>query len=163
MGHPVLPYLEPTGSIMMEGGQSPSLGGLSLLNPVDQVSGMFKAPQVTLGAQTTSAVIDLVEESPAPSKKAGTMRLQALMTVMGFASQTEKNGCSAKASEVHRDPFSDGFHAGDPPATLDRANFGLFHTMRSDLESDPPIEHMGCPTETSAVAECLYFCWALRQ
>ena len=67
VGHPVLPYLEPTGSIMMEGGQSPSLGGLSLLNLVDQVSGMFKAPQVTLGAQTTSAVIDLVEESPAPS------------------------------------------------------------------------------------------------
>ena len=50
---------------------------------------------------------------------------------------------------MHHDPFSNGFHAGDPPATLDRANFGLFHSMRSVLESDPPTEHMGCPAETS--------------
>ena len=74
---------------------------------------------------------------------------------MGSAGQTEKYGCPVKASEVHRDPFSDGFHAGDPLATLDRADFGLFHSMRSILESDSPTEHMGCPAETSAVAECL--------
>ena len=77
------------------------------------------------------------------------------MTVTGSAGQTEKYGCLAKASEVHRDPFSDGFHAEDPPATLDRVDFGLFHSMRSVLESDPPTEHMGCPAETSVVAECL--------
>ena len=35
VGHPVLPYPEPTGPFMMERGQSPSLGGSSLLNPVD--------------------------------------------------------------------------------------------------------------------------------
>ena len=35
VGHLVLPYPEPTGPFMMERGQSPSLGGPSLLNPVD--------------------------------------------------------------------------------------------------------------------------------
>ena len=61
----------------------------------------------------------------------------------GSAGQAEKYGCPAKALEVHRDPFSDGFHVGDPQATLDRADFGLFHSMRSVLEYDPPTEHMG--------------------
>ena len=155
VGHLVLPYLEPTGPFTMERGQSPSLGGLSLLNPVDQVPGIFEAPQATSGAQTSSAVVDLAKESPAPLVKAGTAQLQALTTVTGSAGQTEKYGCPVKASEVHCDPFSDGFHAGDPLVTLDRADFGLFHSMRSILESDPPTEHMGCPAETSAVAECL--------
>ena len=55
---------------------------------------------------------------------------------------------------MNRGPFSDGFHAGDSPVTLDRADLAPFHTTRTDTMFVSPIELIGSLTETSAEAEC---------
>ena len=156
VGLPMIPFPEPTGPITMERGPSPSLAKPSLLNLVDHASRVSITPHVASGAQDiTCAAVDLTEESSAPLEMAGIARLEASMTVMSLAGQTEKFCVLAKVSEVHRDTFSDGFHVGDSLATLDRADIALFHTTRTDMESVPPTEHMDCPAETSAVAKCL--------
>nr|POE90443.1 hypothetical protein CFP56_43117 [Quercus suber] len=161
IGLPVIPYLEPTSPIRMEVGESPSLGDPSPLNQETHASVMSKAYasvmskalHKALDAQDiTSADVDLTEESPAPPEKAGIVRQEASMTAMSSAGQTKMNRCLAKASVVHYGPFSNGFHAGDSPVTLDRANIALFHTTRTYLESIPLTEHMGCLAETSAEA-----------
>ena len=112
VGHPVLPYPEPTGPFTMERGQSPSLGGPSLLNPVDQVPGIFKAPQAMSGAQTSSAVVDPAKESPVPSVKAGTARLQASTTVTGSAGHSRSTVVRRRHRRCTMTLFPMGFMPG---------------------------------------------------
>ena len=68
----VIPYLEPTGPIRMEVGESPTLEDLRLLIQEAHASVMSKAPHEASDAQDiTSADVDLAEESPAPLEKVG--------------------------------------------------------------------------------------------
>nr|POE65407.1 hypothetical protein CFP56_55270 [Quercus suber] len=97
------------------------------------------------------------EESLAPLEKASTMRNQSSKTVMSSTGQTEMTGHPAKAPMVTQCPFSDGFHAEDSPATLDRADITLIHTIRTDTLSVPLTENMGCLAKTSVEAKCLIF------
>ena len=106
------PYPKPTGPFTMERGQSPSLGGPSLLKPVDQVPGIFKAPQAMSGAQTSSAVVDPAKESPVPSVKAGTARLQASTTVTGSAGHSRSTVVRRRHRRCTMTLFPMGFMPG---------------------------------------------------
>ena len=69
----VIPYLEPTGPIRMEVGDSPSLDDPRSLFQEAHTAMMSKAPYEALDAQDiTSANVDLAEESLAPLEKAST-------------------------------------------------------------------------------------------
>ena len=69
------------------------------------------------------------------------------MKAASSATQTKMNCCLVKALMMECGPFSDGFHAWDSSATLDRADTTLFHTMRTNLVSVPPTEPYGLPCE----------------
>ena len=76
-------YLKPTGPSRMGVGESPTLGDLRPLSQESHTSVMSKAPHEALDAQDiTSAEVVLVEESPTPSEKVGTVRHQALTTAV---------------------------------------------------------------------------------
>ena len=123
VGLPMIPFLEPTGPSRMEEGVSPSVGDLSLLNKEAHASVMSKAPHAILDAQDiTGFDVFLAEESPAPLVMAGTARQHDSKSATSPVGQSVMILCPAKAAVVNRGPFSNGFHAGDSPVTLDRAD-----------------------------------------
>nr|POF17159.1 hypothetical protein CFP56_39685 [Quercus suber] len=169
---PVIPNLESTSPIRMEVGESPSLGDLRPSNDEAQASAMSNAShkasiaQVVMSSHhdefmrevdTTRVGGSHAEESLAPLEKASTVRNQSSKMVMSSAGQTEMTSLPAKAPVVTQCPFSDGFHVEDSPATLDRANITLIHTIRTDTLSVPLTENMGCLAKTSVEAKCLIF------
>nr|POE57596.1 esterase [Quercus suber] len=147
----MIPFPEPIGPsrLGLKEGVSPSVGDLRLLNKEAYALVMSKAPHPASDAPNVKgADVFLVEESPTPPVMAGTARQHASKSVMSLVGQSVINFCLAKATVVNRGPFSDGFHAGDSLATLDRVDLALFHTTRTNTMSVPPTELMSRPLTT---------------
>ena len=152
-----LPFPELTGPSRKEEWVSPSVGDLRLLNQEAHALGKPNKPHADLVAPIVTGVDgSLAEESLAPQVMAGAVRQHVSESATNPVGQSVVNISPAKGTVENRGSFSDGLHAGDPPATLDRADLAFLHTTRIDTLSALPTELMGGITETSAEAECLF-------
>ena len=87
---------------------------------------------------------------------AGATRQHVSESTTNPVGQSKVNVSPTKGVVENRGSFSDGLHARDPPAKLDRADLAFLHTTRTNMLSAPPTELMGSLTETPAEAECLF-------
>ena len=152
-----LPFPELTGPSRKEEWVSPSMGDPRLLNQEAHALGKPNDPHEALVVQiVTGTDASLVEESPAPPVMAGATRLHVSESATNPVGRSVVTISPAKGTEENRGSFSDGLHAGDPLATLDRTDLAFLHTTRTNMLSTPPTELMGSITETSAEAKCLF-------
>ena len=152
-----LPFPELIGPSRKEEWVSPSVGDLRLLNQEAHAPGKPNEPHTALVAQIVTGVDgSLAEESLAPPVMAGAARQHVSESATNPVGQSVVNISPAKGTKENRGSFSNGLHAGDPPATVDLADLEFLHTTTTNTLSAPPTELLGSITETPAEVECLF-------
>ena len=146
MGLPVTPFPVFTSPNSLVVGVSPTVGVTKPFIQEPNTPTMSKAPHLVLVAQgNTGGGGFQGEVSLTPSEEAGTACQLASLTVKSSVGQTELICCPALTSMTSvelRCPMSDGFHGGDSPATLGRADLTHRHWVSQ-------VEVSCCPAMTS--------------